>query len=320
MTSAPACLKEARSFLLSTFDLHPGVVASDLDPDEVGIVPDAAHRGGYHCGSDRTISGDYSVVESSRDRVGLTGDASALDVGQFAHTFANGTKVDLRHFSNWCVAQCRAGAFDTLDIREIIYSPDGVTVKRWDRLGKRSSGDSSHKFHTHFSQFRDATKASRRTLLALFRRYVATFSAAGTPAQTESAPATPTTPVPPKEHDVTFISKDAAGNYYKCDGIWSRPVPAGKVGDALYIAKQLGYVHVTPTPQTAAEWGDDGWTRLGWSEDICGKLIGAVTLSDAQVAAIADRLVAATDNPLGDADKPAIVAAVKQALSEGSAG
>jgi hypothetical protein len=47
-----------------------------------------------------------------------------------------------------------------------------------------------------------------------------------------------------------------------------------------------------------------------------------VTLTDAQVAAEADRITAALiarpDNPLDDSDKPAIVAAVKQALREGS--
>jgi N-acetyl-anhydromuramyl-L-alanine amidase AmpD len=43
-----------------------------------------------------------------------------------------------------------------------------------------------------------------------------------------------------------------------------------------------------------------------------------VVLTDEQIQYIADALVAATDNPLGDADKPAIVAAVKQALSEGT--
>ncbi|WP_037684611.1 hypothetical protein, partial [Streptomyces griseus] len=66
---------------------------------------------------------------------------------------------------------CTAGAPDTRDIREIIYSPDGQTVKRWDRLGKRSTGDSSHLWHTHFSFFRDSIKAGR-DLTPLFRRYL----------------------------------------------------------------------------------------------------------------------------------------------------
>jgi hypothetical protein len=50
--------------------------------------------------------------------------------------------------------------------------------------------------------------------------------------------------------------------------------------------------------------------------------LAALTLSDAQVQHVAEvvaaALVAAADNPLGNADIPAIVAAVKQALSEGT--
>jgi hypothetical protein len=38
----------------------------------------------------------------------------------------------------------------------MIYTPDGKTVARWDRLGKRSTGDSSHLWHTHLSFFRDS--------------------------------------------------------------------------------------------------------------------------------------------------------------------
>jgi len=45
----------------------------------------------------------------------------------------------------------------------------------------------------------------------------------------------------------------------------------------------------------------------------------AVGLTDAQVDAIADKLVAAADNPLGDADKPAIKAALRELLREGVA-
>jgi len=164
MTRAPATLLAARTLLLSHLADAPG--PDDLDPAGVGIVGDPAHRGGYHCGSDRVVTNDYSVVESPRDRAGLTSDASALDVGEFGYG-----KHNLRSFSVWCVGECVKGAPDTLDIREIIYSPDGKVVKRWDRLGKRTTGDSSHLYHTHFSFFRDAIKAGRDQS-PLFRRYL----------------------------------------------------------------------------------------------------------------------------------------------------
>lgn len=171
MTRAPANLLALRSFLLTHLDNAPG--PDDLDPGEVGIVGDPAHRGGYHCGSDRVVTNDYSVVESPRDRAGLTLDAAALDVGQF-EVRSGGRTHTMASFSVWCVAQCAANAADTRDIREIIYSPDGSTVKRWDRLGKRSTGDSSHRWHTHFSFFRDAIKAGRDQR-PLFRRYLSSI-------------------------------------------------------------------------------------------------------------------------------------------------
>ncbi|MET7962018.1 hypothetical protein [Micromonospora zamorensis] len=171
MTRAPANLLAVRTLLLTHLDNSPG--PDDLDPAEVGIVGDPAHRGGYHCGSDRVVSGDYSVVESPRDRAGLTLDAAALDVGPF-EVRSGGRTHTLATFSAWCVAQCAANAADTRDIREIIYSLDGSTVKRWDRLGKRSTGDSSHRWHTHFSFFRDAIKAGRDQR-PLFRRYLSSI-------------------------------------------------------------------------------------------------------------------------------------------------
>ncbi|MEU8392816.1 hypothetical protein [Micromonospora sp. NPDC048842] len=171
MTRAPANLLALRSLLLTHLDNAPG--PDDLDPGEVGIVGDSAHRGGYHCGSDRVVTNDYSVVESPRDRAGLTLDAAALDVGQF-NVRSGGRTNTLPSFSVWCVAQCVANAADARDIREIIYSPDGTTVRRWDRLGKRTSGDSSHRWHTHFSFFRDAIKAGRDQR-PLFRRYLSSI-------------------------------------------------------------------------------------------------------------------------------------------------
>ncbi|MFI2712501.1 hypothetical protein ACH495_20475 [Micromonospora sp. NPDC018662] len=171
MTSAPANLLAVRTLLLTYLNVDKNVVRdADLEPAEVGIVGDPSHRGGYHCGSDRVVANDYSVVESSRDRSGLTLYASALDIGTFS-VRSGGATHTLRTFSTWLVAQCVANASDTRDIREIIYSADGRTVRRWDRLGRRTTGDSSHLFHTHISFFRDSTRAGRDQT-PLFRRYL----------------------------------------------------------------------------------------------------------------------------------------------------
>jgi hypothetical protein len=165
MTLAPAPLLDARRLLID--HLH-------IDPLSVGVVGDTAHAEGgdsYHLGADKLrerLGHDrYSVDESPRDRR-PTDAAAALDVGDFAVTVA-GKLHTLPTFSIWLVAQCKAGTADTADIREVIYSPDSKTVKRWDRLGRRTSGDGSHLFHTHISYFRDSES---RDKAGLFRRYL----------------------------------------------------------------------------------------------------------------------------------------------------
>jgi len=154
MTYAPASIKAAQVYLQGKTGL-PWV--------SLGIVGDENHRGGYHQGEPNVPASDYSRDESPRDENGLSGAASALDIGKFSR----GGKT-LQGLSLWIVGQCKAGAPDTRDIREVIYSPDGVTVKRWDRLGKRSSGDDSHRDHTHISYHRDA---EGRDKVSLFKRF-----------------------------------------------------------------------------------------------------------------------------------------------------
>ncbi|MFI7547199.1 hypothetical protein [Actinoplanes sp. NPDC049599] len=164
MTTAKAPHRAARTLLLRHLDMHPGkTVNNDLDPAEVGIVGDTAHAAGgdsYHLGKDqiRARNGDnrYSVDESSRDRNGLDNNASGMDVGWFDVTTRRG-RYTLRDFSMWLVELCADGDPDTRDIREVIFSPDGKVVRRWDRLKRRSSGDRSHLSHTHISEFRDAS-------------------------------------------------------------------------------------------------------------------------------------------------------------------
>lgn len=160
MSSTPRSLLDARDYLAKR---------TGLSTASLGIVGDGAHRTGYHLGKDRIYSSsgaggdDYSVSESSRDRTGLSDYASALDIGNF-----NRGGHSLRSLSLWLVDQCRRGTGDTKDIREVIYTPDGRTVKRWDRLHIRNSGDDSHLFHTHISYFRDSRS---RDKTGLFRRY-----------------------------------------------------------------------------------------------------------------------------------------------------
>ncbi len=147
-------------------------------PDaSVGIVGDPAHDGGYHCGWDRRQIDngkldDYSWEESPRDWNHKTNAASAIDFGWFDRTFGS-KRVTLLDFNNWVVTELNGNAVDMVDIREFIYTPDGKKVLRWDRLGVRTSGDSSHLTHSHCSRFRDAeNKVFAPFVQRFFNKYV----------------------------------------------------------------------------------------------------------------------------------------------------
>lgn len=157
MTYAPAKIKEVQVYM-------KGVTG--LPWPSLGIVADG-HGDSYHRGKGYVGNGSYSVYESSRDRTGLSGASSAFDLGKFSVTH-KGQQFTLFGFNRWLVGECARGAPDTKDIREVIYTLDGKTVRRWDRLKKRSSGDNSHLSHTHISWFRDS---ENRNKVDLFRRY-----------------------------------------------------------------------------------------------------------------------------------------------------
>jgi hypothetical protein len=107
---------------------HPDSLTG-LPAISLGIIGNAAHLNGYHLGRDRIFGPDgereedYSV-KTDRDKEFVSDAASALDIGAFKR---------LREMSMFIVAQGQANAPDTHDIREVIFSPDGVTVLRWDR-------------------------------------------------------------------------------------------------------------------------------------------------------------------------------------------
>lgn len=161
MTFAPASIKQVRAFLKGE--------DPDLSDVELGIVGGPSHiRTGtsYHLGRDQLImsKNPYSA-RTGRDRAGLSNAASALDIDDDLD--------ELRQLSVWLVEQCRANAPDTRDVREIIYSPDGVRVLRWDRERGVSSApisdsDLSHRTHTHISWYRDS---EHRDKTAVFRRF-----------------------------------------------------------------------------------------------------------------------------------------------------
>lgn len=159
MTYAPASLRSVQA-------LWTGQGGVNL-----GIVGDLAHQArgvSYHLGRDQLTSTAYSR-RTARDIAGLTRAASAIDLGRL-----DGSLVGLRNFSTWLVGQGRSNAPGTADIREIIYSPDGKTVLRWDRerghtsLPRKGEADSSHLTHTHISWYRDSEYRDRTVAIRPF--------------------------------------------------------------------------------------------------------------------------------------------------------
>ncbi len=259
MTYAPADLKTIRSWLIATLNVNPAPTAADLEPDEVGIVGDPAHMagGGYHLGNDDLarigrLNTDYSKRESARDRPG-TNAASALDIGQFTtrgHTLAS--------LSVAVVDACRRGDPRCRDVREVIYSPDGRTVKRYDRLGLRTTGDSSHLFHTHLTFFRDSEghRAQPDNILGLLQELLRT-------PRTESI----TLPTPTGDTMQMLIRASDTPQIWLADGMFRRPIPpewVAGVGNAqIHAAGYLGnlgnngQVFTAGSANTLDAWGVD---------------------------------------------------------------
>lgn len=142
-----------------------------LPADAVGVVGDTSHRssGGYHVGND-TLSNigkkdsDYSKRESGRDRPG-TNAASAIDLGSAFPRWME--------FNNAFLSSLKSGDGRLADVREFIYTLDGKNVRRWDRLGIRSTGDSSHLSHSHISMFRNSEgrRAREDNLMGWFEEF-----------------------------------------------------------------------------------------------------------------------------------------------------
>jgi len=161
VTFAPATLVALGRF----WTAHGGV--------NLGVVGDTAHQSkgvSYHLGASDLVAGAYSAV-TPRDRAGLTNAASAIDLGRL-----DGSLVKLRAFSRWFVLQAQADVLGSSDIREIIYSPDGQVVLRWDHergfasAPRSGEADASHLAHTHLSFYRDSELRSK---VALFEPYFA---------------------------------------------------------------------------------------------------------------------------------------------------
>jgi hypothetical protein len=203
MTFAPPRLLELRQFFQS---LYPW-----LSDNELGIVGGPSHAAAgtsYHLGRDQLkMSRDPYSARTRRDLNGLSNAASAFDLDDGL----GGGPAELQELSRWVVGQCRQGSADTQDLREVIFSPDGVVVLTWDRQRGQSSyplarGNISHIEHSHFSWYRDS---EYRDKTAVFRRFYAERDKRGVV-------------------DMFFLKLRTEQAIWVSDGLHTRNVPGGQ--------------------------------------------------------------------------------------------
>lgn len=300
MTHTPDDLLAVRRYLQE---------ATGLAPVALGVQHYQPDGGGYHEGRDLLAaagraSSDYSVRESGRDRAGLTDAASAIDIDQ---GWRQGIS-EFRRVTLALVAACRAGDPRTHDIREIIYSPDGKTVHRYDALGVRTSGDPSHLTHTHISFFRDSEgrRARADNVLGLLAELIE-----GTSLLQEDGMGR------------QMLVADATGAVWLVDGLTrTRVADVAGAGNAQSHQEALlgnlgngGQVARFGTPAAGMDaWGIDVGGRLaaldGAVAELRARPAGAVTLSAADRA----ELIAGIAAAVGPIAQQAAEAAVRAVL------
>jgi hypothetical protein len=250
-----------------------------LGPNDVGIVGNGAHRktGGYHEGKDVLVanglwSRDYSV-RLTRDRNAATNRASAVDVGC---GWRQGRAAWIR-WNNLLVAALHHGDPALRAVRAVNYSPDGTAKRRTDREAGFSVVPTTDTVtvHTHIEFYRD-TEGDRQAALD---RIVALIQQAASGDDMATI-------------DDVYNLLTRAFNGFTDDG---NPITKNLVGK---------WVSGLQAGQTAQS------TQLA---AIAAK-VGApvqVTLADAQLEELAAVITGHVDTPLGDADIPVIITALK---------
>jgi hypothetical protein len=315
MTSAPPDLLGLRSQL-------QGITG--LSAVQLGIVGDVAHaaRGGYHMAKPHVSAGsDYSTT-LTRDRNGLSGYASALDIG---YKWPKGGSPAWLRFNNTLAAQLRTNNI-LAAVRAINYSPDGKAKIRIDRqngFANQSTSDTVD-VHTHIEWYRD-TEGNRSAGL----NYIAQIAQSAV-----SNSPIPPSPSTPKETDVPFLAQAGSTpgtttQYYLCDGFRSATITKDRATLLAYIATSsygsaLTFGRATDgkdNPEWTYLGNLHGIVRMGWNAtfgpavaDNAGNF--GVTMTDEQIDVIATKVADAVSEQTGLSYDDTVKAA-QQALREG---
>lgn len=275
-----------------------------------GMLPDQEHLedGGYHCGCQDIIKigkwatagspkADYSVRQE-RDRVG--GNVCMAIDGP--PKWGNGGDAAWIRHNNLLQQAMAAGDPELGALRAINYTPDGKVKRRYD-TNCRSCGiivsTDTVLWHTHYEFWRNTAGTD------LLRRTVARM------AQIMRIAITGGNIVPPSGGDeMTGFARGQNGQLYYVNGMHSRPIPDGAVGDIVYTAGQ-GFSPM-PTQRPAkydpSEW-ESQWVRRGWGENWAGTVVAGPV----DVAALAAALTAALNVEIGE---EVIVAALESSQGQ----
>jgi hypothetical protein len=253
----------------------------------LGIVGDGAHQktGGYHEGMDVLVAIDRyhppatSHVGSTaedysarilRDRLGLTNDASANDVG---NAWPNGGNAAWLKFNNALAAALPTDPRLSA-IRAINYSPNGETKLRLDREHgfKVEASTDTVTTHTHIEFYRDTEGHREETLDRLIELAEEAIS---------------------------------GGSMTTADDVWNYKVPApdNATRSAVGVQKDLGdqrnalasKLGAIPTGYAKPNDGTYFGAFLGMLDAFAAGKLGNVSLTDEQVKQIADQVSAAIE-------------------------
>jgi hypothetical protein len=267
---------------------HPLCSAYGVGLDAFGAKGNTVHTSGYHRSRQWILnspdsdygSSDYSVRDS-RDKTGDQRWVSAFDFTPGSWGTAD-NRNKMVAITKRVRAAARARDPRLADLREFAGTEDGRNVVTFYCAdgSAKSPFDSSHLDHCHGSFWRSRANNDHSGIVAVML---------GVPTGALMA-----------------LSDQQQQDLWEWLALLVDPgtPPAGRPGDRFHFPPTLMQIK-TKVDQLAAT-------------------VGAGGLTDEQVAAQADRIAAALAAhpavPLGDADKPAIVSAVKQALREGVAG